>query len=56
MSRFPLTRIALGRLFGYLAILALPFDEDDCLSAGFAFIDRTKVRSAALKSEAETAA
>lgn len=45
MSRFPLIRFALARLFANLAICALPISEGYCIDVGFGFADLLKIRA-----------
>jgi len=56
MSRFPVARMALARIFANLAIVALPRDELDCLNTAFYFADQLKARAVVVKDEAELAA
>lgn len=45
LSRFPLFRLALARIFANLAICALPASERYCLDVGFGFADLLKIRA-----------
>ncbi|PDT15886.1 hypothetical protein CO670_15435 [Rhizobium sp. J15] len=49
MSKFPLTRFALARVFANLAICALPASERYCLDVGFGFADLLKIRANTIK-------
>lgn len=56
MTRFPLFRIGLARLFANLSLVALPLNERGCLDVGFAYVDLLKHRSATIREKMENAA
>lgn len=49
VSRFPITRMALARIFANLSICALPAYEKGCLDVGFAFVDLLHNRAKTIK-------